>query len=52
MICVSYFSVQKIEISEEQRFCFPVCYHMEYFGSHCVLIVVANKNSLSMALVS
>lgn len=51
MICVNYFSVQKIEISEEQRFSFSVCYHMEYFGSHYVLTVVANKNSLSMACV-
>lgn len=49
MISVSYFSVQKIEISEEERFCLPVCYHVEYFGSHHVLTVVANKNSLSMA---
>lgn len=51
MICVSYFSAQKIETSEEQRFCIPVCYHVEYFGSHYVLTVVANKNSLSMACV-
>lgn len=33
-------------------FCVPVCFHLEYFGSHCILTVVTNKknkNSLSIA---
>lgn len=45
------FFVQKIEISEGQRFCVSLCYHLEYFGSHYILTVATNKNSLSIACV-
>lgn len=51
MICASYIFVQKIEISEGQRFCVAVCYHLEDFGPHYILTVVRNKNSLSIACV-
>lgn len=43
------FFVQKTEISDGQRFCVTLCYHLEYFGPHYILTVVTNKNSLGIA---